>query len=138
MRNTHKLAMELRMLRDRYGGRNVVAPSSYEWVKLVGFPLLQGKYNLDACTLLIMIPEGYDASSVQECYTDKDLALINRFGAKEGLPHLHGAARYGRDGYQWICLHSPQEKTDLIHFLHVLRAYFTDPYEYVRINTGGL
>ena len=133
MRNERKLLHEIRMLRDRYGSHNIVAPASLEWVKLVGFPLPAHRYAIAAATILVKIPDGYDATSVDECFVDRDLALLDNRGREIPLRNLHkwDNGQYADDGYFWLCFHSQRGRTDLIGFVHTLRAYFTDPLKYM-------
>lgn len=137
MRNIRQLRFELNALQNRYGKANVVFPSSYEWVKLVKFPLKPGQYNLSNCTVLVIIPARYDIVSIRECYVDGDLQLVGTFSRLEALPHVHSGFGYDRDGYRWLCFEEPEGRnTGLIGFIDTLRAYFTDPHGYVKANEG--
>jgi hypothetical protein len=137
MRNMRRLQKEVSALKNRYGRVNVVAPSNYEWVKLVEFPLLPGMFNLSSCTVLIKIPSDYDLVNIRECYVDRDLLLRVSSQSFEDLPHVHSGHGYDEEGYQWLCFEEPQgDNGGLIGFINTLRAYFTDPHGYVKTNEG--
>lgn len=136
MKNMRRLQMEISLLRNRYGSRKIAAPSDYEWVKIEGFPLLPGKFNLPACTVLIMIPDNFDSSSIKECYVDRDLKVRGSWGW-ENLPHLHAGYGYDQEGYRWLCFEDPRkDHAGLLDFIRTLRAYMTSPRDYVRANGG--
>lgn len=135
MRNIRRLRLELNALQNRYGRANVVFPNNYEWAKLVRFPLKPGKYNLQNCTILIIIPKNYDMVSIRECHVDLDLRMIDQSGRSHDLPNLHSSYKYDLDGYRWLCFEEPKGKnTGLIGFIDTLRTYFTDPHGYVKAN----
>ena len=135
MKNTRRLKMEISALQNRYGRAQVVTPSDSSWLKICGFPLNPGQYNLPNCTILIIIPDHYDLAKIRECHVDHDLRLIDNRGRCRDLPHGHGWAEHKVNGYQWLCFEEPLgSNTGLIGFVSTLRAYFTDPHKYVEVN----
>lgn len=136
MKNIRRLQMEISLLRNRYGSWNITTTSDYQWVKVEGFPLLPGKFNLPACTVLIIIPETFDSSSISECYVDRDLKFRGSRGW-ENLPHLHAGYNYDEEGYHWLCFENPfKAHAGLLDFIGTLRAYMTSPLDYVKANGG--
>ena len=135
MRNMNTLRQEATALGNRYGRSNVTINENGNWIKLAQFPLPSGMYNLDTATILIIVPEHYDAAKISECYVDSDLRLRNK-----RLPHVHKnySTHYQQAGYEWLCFETPSGPNEgLIGFIHTLRAYFTDPHAYVQANKGG-
>lgn len=131
MRNLRRLALEIRILESMYGFNSVYYPEDGAWIKLLDLRLPHGRYNLRACTVLILIPENYDTAEVVECYLDKDLC------GKKGnsfvkLPHSHQRGFSGQ-GYQWVCFEpsgSNRADTGLLDFINTLRTYLSDPWKY--------
>ena len=132
MKNVRRIQLEVVALRNRYGSQNIVVSPKLSWVKIVGFPLKQGMYNLNATTIAIIIPPHFDSESVSECYVDSDL----RFSNKKSLPHMWGSV-HEQEGYIWLCFHQPGKKGYvLLDFIETLRAYFSDPNKYIKANGG--
>ena len=87
--------------------------------------------------MLLKIPSAYDLVPIRECYVDIDLKVRTSWGGYESLPHVHSGFGHDEDGYKWLCFEEPMGRnTGLLGFTDTLRAYFTNPHDYVTANGG--
>ncbi|MEO0075359.1 MAG: E2/UBC family protein, partial [candidate division WOR-3 bacterium] len=73
MRNLKRLSIEIQVLQRIYGYQNVTFSKDAEWIFIKNFKLPNGKYNMNSCSVLIIVPENFDDAEVTECYVDKNL-----------------------------------------------------------------
>lgn len=133
MKNIRRLSFEIKILEGIFGYRNISYHSGGSWIKISNYTLPQIRcvYNFRFTTILIIIPDEYDAVGVSVSYIDKDLRI--RRGLKfEKLPHTHDG-KYDREGYQWLCFEMPNRFIGLLDFINTLKVYFTDPFQYQRL-----
>lgn len=131
MRNLKRLSIEIQVLQKIYGYQNVAFSKKGEWIFIKNFKLPNGKYNMNSCSVLIIVPENFDDAEVTECYVDKNLkwkaGLLNK-----NLPHSYKDKSPYKD-YQWICFDPTPgnpSNSGLLDFINTLRTYFTDPWKY--------
>lgn len=127
MRNLKRLAIEIKVLEERYCASNIEFPDDGSWVKIRNFPL-PNFYNMPECTILIIIPSNYDPASVVECHIPRKLRIRTRKGYAK-MSNWH-ESRFQNEGYQWICFEPGSRFTSLLDFINTLRAYFSDPFSY--------
>lgn len=130
MRNIRRLSFEIKILERIFGSRNINYPSDGSWIKISNYRLPQTKcaYNLGVTTILIIIPEEYDAVGVSLSYVDMELR-VKRGMNFERLPHTHDG-EFSKEGYQWLCFEPSGKFVGLLDFINTLKFYFTNPFQY--------